>query len=271
MEYLFESRAQLEKELSGKYLAVFLDFDGTIAPIADAPGMAELPAETRESLARLIKSPRCGLAIVSGRELGDLKKRVGLEGLIYVGNHGLEIEGPKIKFKSHVPAVFTANLRRIRDELGAKLSGIKGVFLEDKGLSLSLHYRLADKSSARLIRDIFDAAARPYLLKRKIQVKPGKKVFEIRPPLEWDKGKAVLWLLARQQFIRGEQSLVPVYLGDDVTDEDAFRALKGKGVTVSVGPAQDSSARYYLKSHQEVGEFLRLVLKLQEPQAKCRS
>ena len=140
-----------------------------------------------------------------------------------------------------------------------KISYIRGAFVEDKGLSLSLHYRLVDKKQVPQIKTIFHEAVILYLVRNKIKIKPGKMVLEVRPPAEWDKGKVVLWLLARRNFISGEKNVLPVYIGDDITDEDAFRALKRKGLTVFVGEPGDSKADYYLKNTEEVVKFLRLI------------
>jgi len=211
------------------------------------------------------------LAIISGRSLKDIKNMVGLKNIIYSGNHGLEIEGPKIKFKIPLPAGYTSVLRQIKNDLKKKLFTIKGAFLEDKGLSLSLHYRLVNKKNMALLKSIFDEATTAYRIKNKIKIRPGKMMFEIRPPIKWDKGKIVLWLLRRERFVLKDNNLLPVYIGDDLTDEDAFGALKNKGLTVFVGGKKASRAKFYLKNHQEVREFLKRILRLQKDKNICQN
>ncbi|MDP2940098.1 MAG: trehalose-phosphatase [Candidatus Omnitrophota bacterium] len=259
MRYLFENWDKIRKDLNNKFIALFFDYDGTLTPIVETPDKAILPSETKKLLKRLINNPKCKIAIISGRALSDLKRLVGIEGVIYTGNHGLEIEGPKIKFESPVSLRYKRILQNIKDDLNAKLSAIKGTFIEDKGLSLSIHYRLVDRNQIPQVKTIFHGATIVYTVRDKIKIKPGKKVFEIRPSVEWDKGKVVLWLLARWKFSLGDKDILPIYLGDDVTDEDAFKALKKKGLTIFVGEQTNSEAQYYLKTTEEVTEFLRLI------------
>jgi trehalose-phosphatase len=207
-------------------------------------------------LKRLADDPRFKLAFISGRAIEDIKNRVGLKNVVYSGNHGLEIEGPKIDFKPMVTPRYGVIIERIKNDIERKIASIRGAFIEDKGLSLSLHYRLVDKSQIPLLKTIFDEAVILYLARNKIRIKPGKMVLEVRPPVEWDKGKVVLWLLNRQMFTLKKGDILPIYIGDDVTDEDAFKALKKKGLTIFVGEDNDFSAEYYLKDQDEVAEFL---------------
>lgn len=262
MKYLFGEWKELKERIGGKPIFLFLDFDGTLAPIVETPDKAALPRETKELLIGLIKCPKLKMAFISGRKLTDLKKKVDLKGAIYSGNHGLEIEGPKIKFNSAMPRSYRKVIERIRDRIEEKTASIPGVFIEDKGLSLSLHYRLANKDQISLIKTIFHETAIVYLIKNQIKVKPGKMVLEVRAPVEWNKGKVVLWLLSRQKFALSKNNVFPIYIGDDITDEDAFRALGKNGLTIFVGEPKKSLAQYYLKSTSEVIEFLREILKL---------
>lgn len=260
MKYLFKYWNTLKQNISNRYIFLFLDYDGTLTPIVESPEKAAISPQIKALLKRLSRNTKFKLAIISGRSLKDIKKMVGLENIIYSGNHGLEIEGPKIKFKSSASPQYKTILKQIKDSLNAKLFGIKGIFIEDKGLTLSIHYRLVDKKQIPKVKTIFHEATIFYLLRNKIKIKPGKMVFEIRPPVEWDKGKVVLWLLARQKFALGERSFIPIYIGDDKTDEDVFGVLKNKGLTIFVGQPRASYAQYYLKNTEEVGEFLKKCL-----------
>lgn len=264
MKYLFEDWDKIRKDLNNKFIALFFDYDGTLTPIIGTPDKAILPSETKELLKRLIKNRKCELAIISGRALKDIKKKVDIPDIVYVGNHGLEIEGPKIRFESPISARYKRILQHIKDDLNTNLSAINGAFMEDKGLSLSIHYRLVDRKIISEVKTIFHETTILHILRDDIKVKTGKKVFEIRPSIEWDKGRVVLWLLARWRFALKDKDIMPVYLGDDVTDEDAFKALKKRGISIFVGMPNSSYATYYLKDTDEVKGFLRLILDLQK-------
>ena len=259
MKYIFEDRNKLKSTLFGKIIVLFLDYDGTLTPIVETPDKAVLSLENKNLLKKLIRNPKCKLAIISGRALKDLKKMVNIANIVYVGNHGLEIEGPMIKFESPVSLRYKRILEHIKDDLQRKLSAIKGAFVEDKGLSLSIHYRLADRDQVPKIKTILHEATILYTVRDKIKISMGKEVFEIRPALGWDKGKVVLWLLARWQFALLDKDILPIYLGDDVTDEDAFGVLRNKGITIFVGEPKKSKAQYYLKNTQEVKYFLKRI------------
>lgn len=262
MKYIFSDWDRIEKTLKGKFIYLFLDYDGTLAPIALTPGMAVMPKRTKDMLRQLSKMSNHKIAIISGRALKNVSRRVGLKNIVYVGNHGFEIKGPKISFKSPVPFLYKKTLKEIKVKLEKSLSSINGVLIENKGFSLSVHYRLADKENVPVVKARFYTAIFPYEFTNKVQVKPGKMVLEVKPPTSWDKGKAVLRLLARQKFLlsKKKQKILPIYIGDDVTDEDVFGALKDRGWTMRVGKLQKSRARYYMKNTEEVSGLLRLLL-----------
>jgi len=262
VEYLFAHFNKIEELLRNKFILLFLDYDGTLTPIAEVPNRAVMSQEVSGLLQKLSKSPYCKIGIISGRSLEDIKNTVGMKGVIYAGNHGLEIEGPKIKFKSQVSPKLKLVIRNIAEDMRERLSNIKGVLIEDKGLTASVHYRLVDKKDIPILKKIISEVIGPYVVRDKIKIDSGKKVYEIKPPVKWDKGKVVLWLMARQQFAAGKREAVPVYIGDDVTDEDAFKVLKKKGLTIFVGEPGSSNAGYYLKNTKEVTRFLGLISKI---------
>jgi alpha,alpha-trehalase len=267
MKHLFASRVDLCDALKGRRIYLFLDYDGTLAPIARTPDMAVMPGKTKELLRRLSKMPGCKIAVVSGRSLKDVSRRVGLKDIVYVGNHGFEIKGPKVNFKFPVPARYRKSLREIKLKLKKELSRFKGVIIEDKGFSLSAHYRLADKKDIRRIEAGFYSAVFPYELSGAVRVISGKMVLEARPPMPWNKGKAVLWLLDKEVSLSRDRKtkVMPVYIGDDNTDEDAFGSLRPKGITIFVGSPRRTKAEFYLKDTEEVAQFLEYVLKCMEP------
>jgi len=264
MRYLFDEWEGLSQKLNKAPIFLFLDYDGTLVPIASIPGHAIMPNAVRELLVSLTKLFYCKVAIVSGRALDDIKNMVGLRNVIYVGNHGLELQGPKIKFESPVPDRLRLRVRRICKKLEQKLSKIHGLLIEDKGLTLSLHYRLVDEKQISYVKTVFHETVIIDRIRGDIEIKSGKKVLEVRPAVDWDKGKAVLWLLARQHFFLKDKKVMPIYIGDDVTDEDAFKVLKKKGLTIFVGESKISQAQYYLKNTEEVLRFLKRILELKK-------
>jgi len=190
MEYLFKCWERIKERIKEtEQILLLLDYDGTLTPIVERSDKAIISEEMKELLKSL--SQRCKLAIISGRTLKDIKKLVGLKGIIYAGNHGLEIEGPRIRFKSPISIRSRIIIKQIREDLKKRFSTIGGLFVEDKGLTLSVHYRLVDRKQIHLVEIIFNEITKSYLKRKRIRITSGKKVFEVRPPVNWDKGKAV--------------------------------------------------------------------------------
>lgn len=272
MKYLFHHWVSLEKEITGKYVLLMLDYDGTLVPLARKPDQALLPPQSKKLLQQLSQNSNCEVIIISGRTLCDIKRMVGLRNIIYSGNHGLEVEGPKIKFQSFIPLRYKKILKKIKKQLQEELSGVAGAWVEDKGPILSVHYRLVAPEKIPTVKTIFQENTMVDRLCGDIKTKSGKMILEIKPPVVWDKGKVVLWLLARQTFLQESQGILPVYMGDDVTDEDAFRALHNKGWTISVGQSKNSAAQYYLNNPQEISKFLQEILEATSKSRKiCHS
>lgn len=230
-------------------ILLFLDFDGTLAPIVDRPSMASMPGGAREALARCASNPKFSVAIVSGRGLADLRTRVGLGNLIYAGNHGLEITGPGVDFIQPAAVERLKALGELSRHLRARLHHIPGVEVENKILSASVHYRRAAAATLPDIRQAVDDAV--VFDDNPFHITEGRDVLEIRPRVGWDKGMAVRWI----QRASGHTDALPVYIGDDTTDEDAFQALPD-GITVSVGKGRETSAQYFLEGQESVPEFL---------------
>lgn len=235
---------------------VFLmsDFDGTLSPLAASPGIARLPRPTYSVLKDLSKNKNILIAIISGRVLKDIKKKIGIKNIIYVGNHGLEMAGPGIKFIHKKALSARPALQEIKKRIKKIKKDFKGLLIEDKSLSLSIHYRRVKQGHLKNLHNIFREITRPFCSKNKIRVFSGKKVFEIMPPVKWGKQEAVNLLVKR--YCRRYKNFI--YLGDDRTDEDAFRALRKKGITVRVGgPKKNSLAKFYLKDSKAVLKFLK--------------
>ena len=231
-------------EAGGRGLALFLDYDGTLTPIVERPEDAVLDERTRDAV-RLLAS-RHAVAVVSGRDLEDLRMRVGIEGLAYAGSHGFDIEGPGVRRVQEASPALQAAAAELEHETAA----LPGVQVERKRFAVSLHYRRARAGDVPAL----DAAVERALARHAgLRRTGGKKIFELRPDVDWDKGHAVLWLIEAL----GLQACLPVYIGDDLTDEDAFRALEGKGVGVCVQAApRPTAARYSLPDPAAVRELL---------------
>ena len=243
---LREVKARVDRARS---LLLFLDFDGTLAPIVPEPMLAVLPAATRCVLDELAAHATITIAIVSGRSLGDVKGRVGMPGLIYAGNHGLEIEGRGLSFEHPQAAVLRGAVREITERIAAHAASLEGIEIESKGLTSSIHYRRAPRSAQihleAVLRDIV-APDDP-----NIEVREGKMVHEIRPRVAWNKGTAVIWIC--QQL--DQTAALPIVIGDDTTDEDAFDAFDD-AVTIRIDPQRPTVAKYRMDNPDDVKDFL---------------
>jgi len=241
----------LVQELDEHEATLFLDYDGTLTPIVSRPDLAVLTDEARHALqgvAHAIPS-----AIISGRGRPDVEALVGIESLAYAGSHGFDIigrngEAVDYEIADWIEPLIKETARKLEDAIG----GIEGCIIEPKGFSVAAHYRMVPEAQIDTIEAAVDelVASDTRLCKA-----AGKKVFEIRPDLDWDKGKALLVLL--EALGLDSAAHVPIYIGDDVTDEDAFRVLtdRGIGILVSQSP-RPSLARFWLQDTLEVYAFL---------------
>lgn len=245
-----EAMPAIVEAIGARQLALFLDYDGTLTPIVEWPELADLPDAMRTALQRLAK--RCTLAVISGRDLQDVRDRVGVEGLCYAGSHGFDIVVPG--GAAHAPEAAQAappQLDAAEALLRERLQAISGVLFERKRFGLAVHYRVVDPKRIEEIEAAIDAAVQRGTGLRKTQ---GKKVFELLPDIEWDKGAAVNWL--RKSLELGDDSLT-LYIGDDVTDEDAFDVLRDDGIGIAVMDSpRPTAAHYRLRDPHEVERFL---------------
>lgn len=247
-----EHLPSITAHLSQQRPVVFLDYDGTLTPIVSRPELASLAADVRQTVAEL--SACCPVVLVSGRDRADLQRRVQLDGCYYVGSHGFDISGPNGLVMQHCEGLaFLPLLDDIEAYLGNALAHVPGALVERKKFTLAVHFRNVESAHLAAVETCVDTllAEQPRLRKRS-----GKKVFELQPRLDWHKGTAVVWLLDALGLAGSDT--FPVYIGDDITDEDAFTALAGHGVTIVVGETpRPSSAVYALRDPGQVHSLLR--------------
>jgi alpha,alpha-trehalase len=241
--------------LAGKMPAVFLDYDGTLTPIVEDHTKAMLAEEMRAAVALLAR--HCAVIIISGRDLAKLRELVGLNHVWYAGSHGFEIAGP---LNSGVGleqgAEFLSELDEVERALRESLTDIEGHSVERKKFSIAVHYRQVAEDDIGKLGPILDKTLFEH---QHLRLGYGKKVFEIRPDIDWNKGEAVLWLLRRLGRERPE--LAPLYVGDDITDEDAFHVLAGRGLCVAVrhDESRQTAADYTVADTQDVKRLLEML------------
>ncbi len=244
--------------LSRGRTGVFLDYDGTLTPIVDRPEQATLADATRGRLALL--ADRCPVTIVTGRDISVMQQFVGLDQVGYAGCHGLDILGPAGSGLRHAAAVtLLPEVDAAETDLRAATAGIAGVLIERKRYSVSTHYRLADAAQLPRIDAVVREVARAHVGLRR---EGGKRVFELRPDIDWDKGRAVAWLLDALALDRS----AAVCIGDDETDEDLFAMLAGDGVSMVVTrDDRPTAARWRVRDPVEVARVLDLLVETLPP------
>ena len=249
--------SQLLSEANQVLLA--LDYDGTLSPIVDRPELALLPAQTKESLIRLNRHEKYLVGVISTRSLKDVRARVGIDGLIYAGNRGLEISGRGMDFVHPEGLRLQESVDQAFRRLQQGLEHFDGVIVEHKELSLTVHYRLAPDGLVREVKEAVDAVASQFVESGALKLSTGKMAIDILPGVAWGKGDAI-----HQIRTALPKSSLPVYFGDDLVDEDGFAAVQdASGFGVFVGPARvPTAALYRVESPQEVAETLRLMAQI---------
>ena len=254
---------EIEAVLGASDPAVFLDYDGVLTPIVEHPDLAVLSDETRRALADLASVAT--VAVVSGRDVTDVRGKVQVPGIYYAGSHGFDIITP-----SGEPVVderldrfqaYLAPLDAATEQLEDHLQDVPGAQVERKRFAIAVHYRRVDDADYPLVEEAVRATA-PVV--PSLRVATGKKIFEFRPDFDWDKGRAMRWLLGELGLDR--QAVTPVYLGDDTTDEDAFRVIQKRGIGIVVGrEGEPSLARFALEDTGEVTSLLARITETQKP------
>ena len=254
---LWDALDQIASRIDGRKIAVFLDYDGTLTPIVQRPDLAVISPKMKAAVSTL--AGLCPVAVVSGRARRDVENRVGLTSVIYAGSHGFDIAAPdKHEIRNEIGAAYVPILQDACRRLREKLENTAGVIIEDKIYSVAVHYRqVADRDVGTVETAIDDVLSRRPELRKSF----GKKVFELRPNIDWNKGRALDWLLEALGLRR--KKIVPLYIGDDVTDEDAFRVIRESGIGILVAEEpHPTHASFHLRDTDEVGRFLEWLCRL---------
>jgi trehalose-phosphatase len=254
--------AVADDRLDGTPLAVMLDVDGTLAPIAPTPEQAVVPNDTRDTLRRLLALRGVVVALVSGRSATDAWRIAGVEGVWVIGNHGFELRTPDGQLSPvEVVRPFEDKIAEAAHQLSAVEPVVPGAIVENKRWTMSVHYRLVDPSEVDALLERARAVARTLGLR----VTEGKKIIELRPPVDVHKGTATLSLAQHLGAMAPDASIL--YAGDDRTDEDAIALLREhspRAVTIHVSGANESlggtRAEVVLNSTDEVREALELIV-----------
>lgn len=238
-----------------RHPAVFSDYDGTLSEIVDDPDSARLTDGAGAALTRL--AGRCPVAVLSGRDLTDICTRVGVSGIWYAGSHGFELTGPDgTHHENDAAASAIPLLADAAEALRSQLGVFDGVVVEHKRFGVAVHYRNARREQVGPVTGTVRAAGRHYTLR----VTTGREVIELRPDVDWDKGRTLRWII---DHVTGGDAgpLLPIYLGDDITDEDAFDAIGDDGIAIVVRHTDDgdraTAARFALEDPARVTEFTR--------------
>ncbi|MGH2349613.1 MAG: trehalose-phosphatase, partial [bacterium] len=256
--WLLDHAGDVRALVAARPPVLLLDFDGTLAPIVGEPDRAAMPQPTADALRRIVDAGIL-VTIVSGRALDDIRRRVGIDGVTYIGNHGLETAGPGFEWVHPEAdlarpqiAAFSARMRR-------RLRAAPGVVIEDKGLTSTVHYRQVPRPRIEVVRMAVYEEVNA-LGAANLVVHSGKEYLEVRPGVAWGKGTAAIAELRRVAGDTWASRVCPIYIGDDRTDEDAFLVLRGAAVTVKVGHSSvETAAEYRLRDVDDVSRFLAML------------
>nr|WP_231985694.1 trehalose-phosphatase [Mycobacterium sp. E3247] len=247
--------SQLKELVASRRPAVFLHFDGTLAEIAAHPESAALVDGARDALRAL--AAQCPVGVISGRDLGDLRERVQVDGIWYAGSHGFELVAPDGTQHENAAAIGAMGaLVRAADRLEQLLDDVSGIYVERKRFSVAVHYRnVAPRDADRVI-----TTARKLGRSQCLRITTGRKVIELHPSLDWDKGRTLQWILEQVEGA-SRAAMLPIYIGDDITDEDAFDAVHFDGVGIALRHNEDgdrtSAALFSLADPPAVCDFVR--------------
>lgn len=251
-------RAVKERLVRRRALILLSDFDGTLTPIVERPEQARLPRETRRLLTSLAQHPDARVGVISGRTLRDVHHLVRVPEAAYAGCHGLDIAWRGLRFRHPRAVKLRPLIRRTTRFLRDRTRRVPGVLVEPKGLTVALHYRLADPAVAPALRSLVTRTVRQA---PGVEMLRGKKVLELRPQIGWGKARAVVLMRDWLADSLGSPRPLTIYLGDDETDEEVFRALRARVTSVAVGRRRTAAA-FRLRDPSAVQTFLAWLARL---------
>ena len=238
---------------------ILMDFDGTLAEFHVDPDAVSLTAPRQILLQTLSQRADLSAGIVSGRRITDLRQRVPADpSLFFAGLHGLEIEGPGLRFAHSAVSLAAPAVSLLARDLRAAVKSLAGVFVEDKTYSVVLHVRGASKADRLHATTRFNALAEPFLSDGTLRLQPGDSIFELLPNVDWAKGDAV-GAIVRHVEVETKEPVWPVYIGDDTTDEDAFEHVGHNGLTIAVG-RRPAGAAFQVDGPASVECLLKAIL-----------
>lgn len=241
----------IQKIVNERTPLIILDYDGTLSPIVPDPDKASLSEEMKQTLIRLNKVT--SVAVISGRDRTDVEQKVDLEQLIYAGSHGLDMAGPDgLDIPEKVGEDILNSLRTAAENLRNKLKAVKGCQVESKKYAIAVHFRNVADEEVEIVKEaVLEELGKHENLKKGT----GKKILELKPAIDWHKGRAVNWLFEALNFTK--EDAIPIFVGDDITDEDAFVSIHGEGIGILVGShGEETAATFSLRDTEEVRDFL---------------
>lgn len=241
----------LKEKIAGRKPLLILDFDGTLSPIVPNPDDAVLPEASKQSLIKL--AAVTPLAVISGRDRKDVEHKVALPQLIYAGSHGLDMAGPEgLDIPQKVDAAILKALDTAADHLQQQLASVRGCIVEAKKYAIAVHFRnVSEEEVERVIEAVTEELTRHPSLKKGT----GKKIVELKPAIDWHKGRASQWLFEALNL--NYTQFLPIFIGDDITDEDAFESLHQKGIGILVGShGEQTAATFSLQNTDDVQTLL---------------
>jgi trehalose 6-phosphate phosphatase len=243
--------------LSASKVELFLDYDGTITPIHKTPSEAILAPDTIHILQQLLQLPNVRVTIVTGRSMKDIQRFIPFEDIRLIANHGFQIYQDKTEWIHPDAQSSQLKMHELQDILNKSLESFPKAYVEGKQFTLSIHYRNAAAQDVPYIKELTLKAISSF--DPKLVITEGKEVIEVRPPVKWGKGHAVRKILNANSY---PPNSMKIYIGDDMTDEDAFQVLKTSGITIHVGETPDTKAQYYVDNVKEVLQILKMIIKL---------
>ena len=239
---------------AGRHLLLLCDFDGTLSPFNPDPRAVVLADGVERALGSLASRADCSVGVISGRRLQDVRDRVTVPGDLYIaGFHGLEIHAPGETFLHPDASAAATTMHAIGAAVRPRIADLPGVFIEDKDFSIALHYREAEPAVRVVAQSLFMDAARADVAAGRLRLLPGACVIELLPAIAWHKGSALEWI--RERIVRVHGPTFTVYVGDDLTDEDAFRAVGADGMAIAAS-ARVTGADFRLDGPPAVARLL---------------